>query len=58
MLVSNDDKMFKPLTRESSVMVNGTVRKRSEDDFNDHISTGTIEVLVSNIDVISKAPNE
>ena len=34
-LVSNDDKMFDDLTRESSVTVKGIVRKRDEDDYND-----------------------
>ena len=33
-LVSNDDKMFDNLTRESSVSVTGTVRKRAEEDYN------------------------
>lgn len=57
-LVSNDDTMFDNLTKESSVTVLGTVRKRSEDDYNDHISTGTVEVLVSSIEVLGKSPNE
>ena len=57
-LVSNDDTMFNDLTKESSVTVTGTVRKRNEEDYNDKISTGTIEVLVSSIEVLGKAPNE
>ena len=57
-LVSNDDTMFNDLTKESSVTVTGTVRKRNEEDYNDKISTGTIEILVSNIEVLGKAPNE
>ena len=57
-LVSNDDSMFNDLTKESSVTVTGTVRKRNEEDYNDKISTGTIEILVSNIEVLGKAPNE
>ncbi len=57
-IVSNDSKMFDGLTKESSVTVKGTVRKRSIDDYNDHISTGTIEILVDSIDVLGKAPNE
>ena len=57
-LVSNDDTMFNDLTKESSVTVTGTVRKRNEEDYNDKIATGTIEVLVSNIEVLGKAPNE
>lgn len=57
-LVSNDDKMFQNLTKESSCTVTGIVRKRDEDDYNDHISTGTIELLVSNIEILGKALNE
>jgi len=57
-LVSNDDNMFNGLTKESSVTVTGKVRKRNEDDYNDKISTGTIEVLVSGIEVLGFAPNE
>jgi len=57
-LVSNDDSMFNDLTKESSVTVTGIVRKRNEEDYNDKISTGTIEILVSSIEVLGKAPNE
>lgn len=57
-IVSNDDNMFNGMTKESSVTVTGTVRKRDEADYNDHISTGTIEILVSSIEIIGKAPNE
>ena len=57
-LVSNDDSMFSDLTKESSVTVTGIVRKRNEEDYNDKISTGTIEILVSNIEVLGSAPNE
>ncbi len=57
-IVSNDDTMFDGLTKESSVTVKGTVRKRDIDDYNDHIATGTIEILVQSIEVLGKAPNE
>ncbi len=57
-LVSNDDSIFDGLTRESSVTVLGTVRKRNEEDYNNRIKTGTIEILVTNIEVLGKAPNE
>ena len=56
-LVSNDDKMFDDLTRESSVTVKGIVRKRNEDDYNDRIETGTIELLVSSIEILGKSKN-
>ncbi len=57
-LVSNDDSIFDGLTKESSVTVTGVVRKRAEEDYNDHIATGTIEILVDKIEVLGKAPNE
>ena len=56
-LVSNDDKMFDDLTRESSVTVTGKIRKRDSDDYNDRIKTGTIELLVSSIKVLGKSKN-
>ena len=57
-LVSNDDTMFNDLTKESSVTVTGIVRKRNEEDYNDKIATGKLEILVSSIEVLGKAPNE
>lgn len=57
-LVSNDDTIFDGLTRETVIKVNGEVRKRNTEDYNDRISTGTIEVLVNSLEIISKAPNE
>ena len=56
-LVSNDDNMFNNLTKESTVTVKGTIRKRSKDDYNPHIITGTIEVLVSSITILGKSLN-
>ena len=55
--VSNDDKMFLTLTKESSLTLKGVVRKRSEDDYNDKISTGTIEILVSELEILGKCKN-
>jgi len=57
-LVSNDEKIFDNLTRESVIKVTGKVRKRNEEDYNNHIKTGTIEVLVNSLEILSKAPNE
>ncbi len=56
-LVSNDDSIFDGITRESSVRVTGKIRKRSEEDYNDKIATGTVELLVSKIDVLGKSLN-
>ena len=56
-LVSNDDSIFTGLSRESTVCVEGTVRKRAEEDYNNNIETGTIEVLVDTITTLGKAQN-
>lgn len=55
--VSNDNNMFDGITRESSITLEGVVRKRSEDDYNLRIKSGEIEVLVSKIEVLGKALN-
>ena len=57
-LVSNDEHIFDGLTRESTVTVSGTVRKREEDDYNPRLTTGTVEILVDTIEVLGKAPHE
>ena len=56
-LVSNDDSMFNGLTKESTVTVKGTIRKRKEEDYNPNLKTGTIEFLVSEINLLSKSLN-
>ncbi len=57
-LVSNDDTIFLHLTKESSVTVTGTVRKRAEDDYNPKIATGTVEILVAKIEVLGRSLSE
>ena len=56
-VVSNDDSIFDGITRESSITIEGTIRKRNEEDYNNRISTGTIELLVSDLEVLGKANN-
>ncbi len=56
-LVSNDDTIFDGITKESSITVKGTVRKRDKDDYNEKISTGTIEILVSSLEILNLADN-
>ena len=56
-VVSNDDSIFDGLTRESSVSVTGTIRKRSEEDYNPRLATGEIELLVESIEVLGKSKN-
>jgi len=56
-IVSNDDSIFNGLTRESSVTVSGQIRLRSEEDYNDHIKTGKLELLVNKLEILGKAKN-
>ncbi len=56
-LVSNDDSKFLKLTKESAITVSGKVRKREEEDYNPHIETGTLEVLVDELEVLGHALN-
>ena len=56
-VVSNDDSIFDGITRESSITISGMIRKRSEEDYNDHIATGTIELLVDTLEVLGKSKN-
>ncbi len=52
-LVSNDDSIFVGLSKESTITVKGTVRKRAEEDYNEKLETGTLEVLVQSLEVLS-----
>lgn len=56
-LVSNDDDMFQGFTKESTITVTGDVRKRDEEDYNPNLKTGTIELLVNKIELLSKSLN-
>lgn len=56
-LVSNDDNIFNNLTKESTIAVVGLIRKRNEEDYNNNIKTGTIEMLVSSLEVLGKSLN-
>ena len=53
-VVSNDDSIFNSLTKESTVTIEGVVRKRDEDDFNLKIATGTVEILISSLTILDK----
>jgi aspartyl-tRNA synthetase len=57
-IVSNDDSLFKGLAKESVIRVKGTVRARDESTYNLNISTGEIEVLVTELDVLGKSKHE
>ena len=54
-VVSNDDSIFKGLSKESVIRVSGKIRKRDEETYNNKITTGEIELLVDDLEVLSKA---
>ena len=56
--VSNDDDMFKGLARESVVSLEGEIRKRDEETYNDKISTGQVELLVSKLEMLGESLHE
>ena len=47
-----DESLVKSLTRESTISVLGLVRSRGEKNINEDMSTGEIEILADNIDVL------
>lgn len=56
--VSNDDSLFKGLAKESVVRLKGIIRKRNEETINENIDTGTIELLVDTLEVLSPSLHE
>ena len=56
--VSNDDDMFKGIAKESVVKLTGTIRKRDEDTYNNRITTGDIELVVSSLEVLGTSLHE
>lgn len=57
-VVSNDDDIFSGLTKESSVSLEGKIRKRDEETYNPKLKTGTIEILIEKFKVLGKCKNE
>ena len=56
-LISEEIDKFKELTRESTITVTGTVRKRAEGMTNTNMKTGEIEILISNFEILGLAAN-
>ncbi len=56
-LVSNNDSIFNGITKESVISVLGTVRLRDEETINKTLKTGTVEVLVESLEVLSLSKN-
>ncbi len=57
-LVSNDDKLFSHIPKESVITIEGKVQQRDEETINKKLATGEVEVLVSDLKIISKAKND
>ena len=57
-VVSNDDSIFRGLSKESVIRVKGLIRKRDEETYNSKIATGEIELLVDKLEVLSRAKHE
>ena len=55
-LVNEEDKIetFRKIPEESTVCVTGKVLKRDEENYNNNIETGTIELLAQDIEVLGK----
>jgi len=51
--VSNDGSLFVGLAKESVVKLTGEVRKRAEETYNSRIKTGEVELLVTELEVLS-----
>ena len=56
--VSNDDDMFRGLAKESVIRLEGTIRKRDEETYNDKIKTGEVELLVDKLDLLGPSLHE
>ncbi len=56
--VSNDDNMFKGLAKESVIRLEGTIRKRDEETYNDKIKTGEVELLVDKLEMLGPSLHE
>lgn len=56
-LVFHDENMLKDVTKESVISVVGTIRKRDEENFNDSQSSGTVEMVVKELTILSKSKN-
>ena len=56
-IVSNDDSLFKGLSKESVIKVKGVIRSRDVETINEKIKTGRVELLVSELKLLSKSKN-
>ena len=56
--VSNDDELFKGLSRESVIKVSGKLRERSIETYNEKLKSGHVELLVETLEVLSESLHE
>ena len=56
-VTSNNQELFNNINKESVITVKGIVRKRNLDEYNDKISTGTIELVADSLEVLSNCVN-
>ena len=56
-LISEEADKYTNVTRESTVTITGTVRRRTEDMINKNMATGEIEVLISSMEVLGECVN-
>ena len=55
--VSNDESLLKDLTKESTVTILGTIRKRDDDEYNPRLKTGDIELVIETLDILGRSKN-
>lgn len=56
-IVIHDENLLKDVTRESTITVLGEVVQRDPETFNPKISTGTIEIITSELKILGRAKN-
>lgn len=56
-LISEESDKFINLTKESTVTVSGTVRKRDDDMTNKNMATGEIEIVINTLDILGLCEN-
>ena len=56
-LISEESDKFINLTKESTVTVSGTIRKRDDDMINKNMATGEIEIVINTLDILGSCEN-
>lgn len=56
-LISEESDKFINLTKESTVTVSGTVRKRDDNMINKNMATGEIEIVINTLDILGSCEN-